>query len=98
MTNNGQKMAIYESWIFKKISSKIEKSRNKKKDMFHVVAFDPIRIQTCLAPQNYHQNLCCVKDIHVVGKRMARNGGKIAKHKGYDIWIWTDYSKRSPKG
>ena len=34
--------------------------------MFHVVAFDPIRI-------------------HVVGKRMARNGGKIAKHKGYDI-------------
>ena len=53
--------------------------------MFHVVAFDPIRIQTCLAPQNYHQNLCCVKDIHVVGKRMDRNGGEIAKHKGYDI-------------
>ena len=79
MTNNGQKMAIYESWIFKKFSSKIDKSRNKKKDMFHVVAFDPIRN-------------------HVVGKRMARNGGKIAKHKGYDIWIWTDYSKRSPKG
>ena len=23
---------------------------------------------------------------------MTRNGGKIAKRKGCDIWIWTDYS------
>ena len=61
--------------------------RIKKIDcnQYYDVAFDLIRIQTCLSPQNYHQNLCCVKDIHVVGKRMARNGGKIAKHKGYDI-------------
>ena len=53
--------------------------------MFYVVAFDPIRIQTCLEPQNDHQYLSCVKDIHVVGKKMTRNDGKIAKHKGCDI-------------
>jgi hypothetical protein len=55
------------------------------KNVFHVVAFDLIRIQTSLAPQNEHQNLSFVKDIHVVGKRMTRNDHKIAKCKGCDI-------------
>ena len=53
--------------------------------MFYIVAFDPIRIQTCFAAQNDHQHLSCVKDTHVVGKKMTRNGGKIAKNKGCDI-------------
>ena len=33
-----------------------------------------------------------MKDIHVVSKRMARNDHKIAKCKGCDIYIWTDYN------
>ena len=55
------------------------------KKVFHVVAFDLIRIKTGLAPQNEYQNLSFLKDIHVVGKRMTRNGHKIAKCKGCDI-------------
>ena len=49
------------------------------------VAFDFIRIQTRLAPQNEHQHLSFVKYIHVVGKKMTRNDRKIAKCKGCDI-------------
>ena len=37
--------------------------------MIYVVAFDPIKIQTCLAPQNDCQNLSFVKDNYVVGKK-----------------------------
>ena len=36
---------------------------------YAVVAFDPIKIWTCLAAQNDHQHLSFVKDIHVVGKK-----------------------------
>ena len=32
-----------------------------------------------------------MKYIHTVGKKMTRNDCKIAKCKGCDIWIWTDY-------
>ena len=35
---------------------------------FCVIAFEPIKIQTCLAPQNNCLNLSFVKDIKVVGK------------------------------
>ena len=48
------------------------------KKVFHVVAFDLIRIQTGLAPNNGHQNLSFVKDIHVVGKKMTQHGLKMA--------------------
>ena len=34
-----------------------------------------------------------MKDIHVVGKKMTRNDSKIAKCKGCDIWMWTDYTR-----
>ena len=61
------------------------KKKCKPKKVFHVVAFDLFRIQTGLAPQNEHQNLSFVKDIHVVSKKMARNDHKIAKCKGCDI-------------
>ena len=30
--------------------------------VIYVIAFDPIKIQTCLAPQNDRQNLSFVKD------------------------------------
>ena len=56
-----------------------------KKNVSYIVAFILIRIQTCLAPQNEHQYLSFVKDIHPVGKKMTRNDGKIAKCKGCDI-------------
>ena len=44
--------------------------------MIYVVAFDPIKIQTCLAPQNDCQNLSFVKDDYVVVEKMTRNGRK----------------------
>ena len=59
----------------------------KPKKGFHVVAFDLIIIQTRLAPQNEHQNLSFVKDIHVVSKRMAEMIIKLPKCKGCDIYI-----------
>ena len=63
---------------------KLKKNMETKKS-FHVVALDVIRIQTGFAPQNGHQNLSFVKDIHVVGKKITRNDRKIAKCKGCDI-------------
>ena len=61
------------------------KKKWKQKKVFYVVAFDPIRIQTCLTPQNDHQYLSFVKDIHAIAKEMTRNDRKIAKCKGFDI-------------
>ena len=45
---------------------------------FCVITFEPIKIQTYLAPQNDRLNLSFVKDNHVVGKKMARYGRKMA--------------------
>ena len=52
---------------------------------FFVAAFDLIGIEAGLAPQNEHQHLSFVKDIHVDGKKMTRNDHEIAKYKGGDI-------------
>ena len=43
------------------------------------VAFDPIEIQTSLAPQNDHQHLSFVKDFIVGGKKMTKKGHEIAQ-------------------
>ena len=43
-----------------------------------VITFNPIGIQTYLAPQNDRLNLSFVKDIHVVGEKMTRSGFKMA--------------------
>ena len=51
-----------------------------EKFLFYGVAFD--QIQTCFAPQNDCQHLILVKDYYVVGKKMTRNGPKMAKLKG----------------
>ena len=40
-----------------------------EKFVFYVVAFEPIEIQTRLAPQDDRQHLRFVKDIYVVGKK-----------------------------
>ena len=45
--------------------------------LFHVVAFEKIKIQTCKILQNDRLNLSSVKDINVVGKEMTRNGRKM---------------------
>ena len=63
---------------------KLKKNGNRK-NVFYVVFFGLIGIQTHLAHQNEHQNLSFVKNIHVVGKKMTRNDSKIAKCKGCDI-------------
>ena len=54
---NSPKMLHFQAW--------------KKKDFnqYHVVAVDPIKIYTHLAPQNDPLNLSFVKDKHVVGKK-----------------------------
>ena len=41
-----------------------------------VIMFEPIKIQTPLAPQNDRLNLSFVKDENTVGEKMARNGPK----------------------
>ena len=38
---------------------------------FCVIIFEPIKFQTCSAPQNDRLNFSFVKDIHVVGKKNA---------------------------
>ena len=46
--------------------------------MIYVVAFDPIKILTCLALQNVCQNLTFAKANSGVGEKMARNTCKMA--------------------
>ena len=38
------------------------------------MTFKPIKIETHSAPQNNRLNFSFVKDIHVVGEKMARKG------------------------
>ena len=49
---------------------------------FCVIIFEPIEVQTRLAPQNSRQNLSFVKDIFVDGGKLARNGQKTAIRAG----------------
>ena len=44
---------------------------------FYAIAIEPIKVQTHSASQNDHLNLSFVKDKHLVGKKMARNGLKM---------------------
>ena len=74
-TKNGRKMASYE------VNFKIVKKLKMKQFVFNVIAFVPIKIQTCLAPQNDSQQLSFLKDIYVVGKKITKNGHKMAKLK-----------------
>ena len=60
--------------------------------MIHVIDFHPIGILTHLAPQNDCQHLNFVKDIYVVGKKMARNGCKMANAYCCDLYTASDYS------
>ena len=46
--------------------------------VFCVITFEPIKILTCLAPQNDGLNLSFVKDSYVDGGKLARNGRKTA--------------------
>ena len=72
--------------------TKLKKKTELKNFVFYIVAFDSIEIQTCLDPQNDHQNLSFVKDVHVVGKKMTRNAGKIAKLIGCAFHFETEFS------
>ena len=38
----------------------------------NVIDFDPIKIQTCLAPHNDHQHILFVEDIHVDAKKLSQ--------------------------
>ncbi len=42
----------------------------------NVIDFDPIKIQTCLDPQNDRQHLLFVKYIYVDAKKMTTKGPK----------------------
>ena len=63
-----------------------------EKFVFFAVAFDPIKIQTCSAPQNDRPQLSFLKDMYVVGKKMTRNGSKKAKLKGSIFYIESEYN------
>ena len=43
---------------------------------FYAIAIEPIKVQTCSAPQNDRLNFSFVKDIYVDGGKVARNGRK----------------------
>ena len=47
--------------------------------LFYAVAYDPIEICTCLAPQYEHQYQNFVKDTYVGFKKITRKGHKIAQ-------------------
>ena len=47
-----------------------------EKIAFCVITFDQIKIQTHSAPQNDRLNFSFVKDIHVVGEKVAINSRK----------------------
>jgi hypothetical protein len=49
--------------------------------LVYVIEFDPIGIKPHLALQNHHQNLNFVKDIYIVGDKIARNDCKMANRK-----------------
>ena len=61
-------------------------------NVFYVVAFDPIKILTCMALQNDCQNLSFVKAINVVGKKMARNTRKMANFKLCHFHFKTEFN------
>ena len=46
------------------------------KFVFYIADFDPIEIQTCLAPHNDRQDLLFVKDTYVNAKKMTTKGSK----------------------
>ena len=48
---------------------------------FYAIAIEPIKVQTCSAPQNDRLNFSFVKDNYVDGGKVARNGRKTA------IWL-----------
>ena len=45
--------------------------------VFFVIALDPIKILTCLAPQSDRLSLSFVKYINVVGEKMTINSRKM---------------------
>ena len=49
-------MMHFQAWIFFLLNNS------------NVIDLDPIKIQTCLAPQNDSQHLSFVKDTYVAGK------------------------------
>jgi hypothetical protein len=57
-----------------------------------VINFVPNKIQTCSAPQNDFLNLGFVKAIHMVEKKMTRNGRKTANYHSQILGI-TLYSQ-----
>ena len=75
MTTKGQKIAFFKLKFSGFFLSKL-KNTVFKQIVVYVVAFDPIKIQTCLAPQNECQHLSFVKDTYVVGEQMTKNGRK----------------------
>ena len=45
---------------------------------FCVIIHEPIKIQTCLAPQNDPLNFVFIKDTYVDSEKVARNSNKTA--------------------
>ena len=73
-------MGLYHIWFksyegfFYKITRKVETEIS----VFCVITLEPIKIQTCLIPQNDRLNLNFVKDIHVFAEKMTRSCLKTA--------------------
>ena len=70
----------------KQIFTKSKKKRNET-IVLRVITFEPIRIQTHSALQNDSLKLSFVKDVHVIGGKMARNGLKTAIYQSQILGI-----------
>ena len=81
-------MAIFETWIF------LQNWKTQLLNTFviYVLAFDPIKINALYASQNDRQNLSFVKDINVVGNKMARNGCEMTISKSRLFFNQTDFN------
>ena len=61
----------------KQVFTKLKKKMEKEIFAFCVITFEPIKLQTCSAPQNDRLNFSFMKDIYVVGEKMASKGRKM---------------------
>ena len=58
-----------------------------KKIVLCVLAFDPMKIQACLALKNVHHNLSFVKDLNVVGGKMSEMVVKWPTHNDVTVFL-----------
>ena len=63
----------------------IRRTRTQAQATSEAINFEPFKIKTCSAPQNDLLNLSFVKDKHIYGKKVARNGRTTVIYEGHSF-------------